>query len=643
MMKTAGDSGDEASGTLSAAPGSGASDAGPGANAERFGKGPDGMLVGLLGLFGASVILFFGLWQNEQLRPVLREFVQAWWPLLGLVMAAIVLAIAARVRGKRFTDAEKSLLVTILAIPFLVLLLYTVVLMPERPRRTTLIILFVLVATILPAAMHYLFVITRRPSLFDEYITNLMRLRLIPAAPRQVDAYLQKFEAAYGPINTADRDRALAELADRTTTAGAGDSTGEGWGLKEKGVGSLMTPSILLPLGLTTLLIGLGWLLVLPLWERQVTILSPHTTAVGFGFLGAYFYSTQALFRRFLRRDLRPAVYISVGQRIVLTIIATWVMTAVVQPDALAAVSRPVSSLVEAAASAIERRDQGSRRPATGSREGAPAAVGAPSAEAPVVEPAAADAPPTAPVADDAAAGPNEASGEPLPPAPVAVDTDEATLGAAPPQDGDQGAESASDRGSDGQPRASLVVLAFLLGMFPRFLWDFLLNGAGRLLGARKYLERMQSAMPLSSIDGLSFWHEGRLEEEDIENAPNLATCDLVELMLNTRFPMNRLVDWIDQAILVTSLGKNATSLEKLAAQGVRTASALLMGYEKATPEGEDRAAYEELLGAAGRSPVRTLVDTLGTNPNLALIRSWQRGGRAVDPGKPAGLPGAAG
>ena len=37
--------------------------------------------------------------------------------------------------------------------------------------------------------------------------------------------------------------------------------------------------------------------------------------------------------------------------------------------------------------------------------------------------------------------------------------------------------------------------------------------------------------------------HEARLDDEDIENTPNMATADLLELMINTRFPADRLVD----------------------------------------------------------------------------------------------------
>jgi hypothetical protein len=54
----------------------------------------------------------------------------------------------------------------------------------------------------------------------------------------------------------------------------------------------------------------------------------------------------------------------------------------------------------------------------------------------------------------------------------------------------------------------------------------------------------MMSQLPVSDLDGLTVWHEARLEEEeDIENIPNMANADLVELLLNTRLPSERIID----------------------------------------------------------------------------------------------------
>jgi hypothetical protein len=68
--------------------------------------------------------------------------------------------------------------------------------------------------------------------------------------------------------------------------------------------------------------------------------------------------------------------------------------------------------------------------------------------------------------------------------------------------------------------------------------------------------------LPLSMIQGINFWHEYRLEEEGIENVQNLATCDVLELAISTRYNLRTLLDWVDQAILVHRLGKQALKLQ---------------------------------------------------------------------------------
>ena len=52
----------------------------------------------------------------------------------------------------------------------------------------------------------------------------------------------------------------------------------------------------------------------------------------------------------------------------------------------------------------------------------------------------------------------------------------------------------------------------------------------------------------------MNIWYESRLLEEGIEDMQNLATANIVDVMLRTRIPVDRLVDWIDQAYLYLHL-----------------------------------------------------------------------------------------
>ncbi len=128
----------------------------------------------------------------------------------------------------------------------------------------------------------------------------------------------------------------------------------------------------------------------------------------------------------------------------------------------------------------------------------------------------------------------------------------------------------------------TVFILSFAVGAFPLIIWQLVANVLKRLPGAFLALPNLEGTKPLSRIDGLSVWHEARLDEEDIENIPNLATADIVELMLNTKIAPNRIIDWVDQAMLMMVL----PPAPKEAAQnwigtvlrnyGIRTASALV-------------------------------------------------------------------
>ena len=72
----------------------------------------------------------------------------------------------------------------------------------------------------------------------------------------------------------------------------------------------------------------------------------------------------------------------------------------------------------------------------------------------------------------------------------------------------------------------------------------------------RVFVPQLTPDYPLNQLDGLNVWYEARLEEEGIEDMQNLATANLVDVILHTRVPVGRLVDWIDQAQLYLHLDR---------------------------------------------------------------------------------------
>jgi len=170
-------------------------------------------------------------------------------------------------------------------------------------------------------------------------------------------------------------------------------------------------------------------------------------------------------------------------------------------------------------------------------------------------------------------------------------------------------------------------VIAFVIGVFPVVAWQVISGAASKVFDV--VLPSLQSQLPLNHLDGLTVWHEARLEEEDVENVQNMATADIVDLLVNTRIPVGRLIDWIDQAILLTQLGPENANAEpettrrhRLAKHGIRSASALLQASG-----GQDEAklaALDRVLADDGSAALSNVVRCVGTNDNLAQVLRWK-------------------
>jgi hypothetical protein len=100
-----------------------------------------------------------------------------------------------------------------------------------------------------------------------------------------------------------------------------------------------------------------------------------------------------------------------------------------------------------------------------------------------------------------------------------------------------------------------------------------------------------------------------------------MATACVVDLLLNTRIPPDRLIDWVDQAILYTAIGtaeEQLTRRAKLRACGIRTASALVDVYWRTSNPALLEMSTDE------RVPLEVTVAALSTNPNLKVIQRWR-------------------
>jgi hypothetical protein len=177
--------------------------------------------------------------------------------------------------------------------------------------------------------------------------------------------------------------------------------------------------------------------------------------------------------------------------------------------------------------------------------------------------------------------------------------------------------------------QSQLLTLSFVIGVFPMVTWQVIRGAASKVF--KLALPSLESRLPLVRLDGLTVWHETRLEEEDIENVQNMATADIVDLLVNTRIPATRIIDWVDQAILLNQLGPDASDnadetsgRRRLARHGVRTASALLKTAADKTGGAQEEAFSRVLVDVDGNPAIPSIVSAIQTNSNLARILRWR-------------------
>lgn len=132
-----------------------------------------------------------------------------------------------------------------------------------------------------------------------------------------------------------------------------------------------------------------------------------------------------------------------------------------------------------------------------------------------------------------------------------------------------------------------VLVLTFLIGIVPETVLTFFREVYRGQLVAR-LADSLDERLPLNDLEGVDVYDRSRLLDEGVTNIEALAHHDLVDLLLETRIPAGRLVDWVDQAILCLHLAKprqadqadtETSARARLRALGIRTATDLESGF----------------------------------------------------------------
>ncbi len=187
-----------------------------------------------------------------------------------------------------------------------------------------------------------------------------------------------------------------------------------------------------------------------------------------------------------------------------------------------------------------------------------------------------------------------------------------------------------------------VLVVAFLGGLVPETILVRLRESArhvglsGPARGQADGLEALVEQQPLTELEGIDVYDRARLEEEGVTNVEALAHHDLVELMLRTRIPVSRLVDWVDQAILYLYLGGRTREGRQarlvMRQNGIRTATDLVTAWRKHADtethcgRADDAHGLAELLGPTpeGRpSRVALIVDAISDEEWIDTLLNW--------------------
>jgi hypothetical protein len=177
--------------------------------------------------------------------------------------------------------------------------------------------------------------------------------------------------------------------------------------------------------------------------------------------------------------------------------------------------------------------------------------------------------------------------------------------------------------------------LVFLVGIVPETGVTLIREWLARRRGMGPLGGPLEERHPLTELEGIDLYDRARLMDEGVTNIEGLAHHDLIDLMLETRIPVPRLVDWVDQAILYLHLPPAGASESqgdraRLRTYGIRTATDLETAHAaaKARAGAEDGEGLLRVLDdpPAGRPPrLRVVLDALVDDEWLPNVRHWRQ------------------
>jgi hypothetical protein len=174
----------------------------------------------------------------------------------------------------------------------------------------------------------------------------------------------------------------------------------------------------------------------------------------------------------------------------------------------------------------------------------------------------------------------------------------------------------------DGGPSYSpwLLGLAFLAGLVPNTVLQFIAESTRGVfpLGRGASLGEPQ---PLTLLQGIDLYDRARLEQEGVTTLGGIVNGDVIDLMMQTRIPTGRLVDWIDQAVLLQLVGPAATE----GGDEAQPSSSGRASWQAALHEQGIRTASDLLVARPSQPELDRLVCLVEAEPVMRRVLSWKR------------------
>src|ERR1044071_627538 len=166
----------------------------------------------------------------------------------------------------------------------------------------------------------------------------------------------------------------------------------------------------------------------------------------------------------------------------------------------------------------------------------------------------------------------------------------------------------------------------FLVGLTYSMFYDSLIDKAYKLFAQEKPVTK---ELPLKMIEGVDDDTADILTELNIADVQHVATADPGVLAVRSLYPFGRVVDFIDQAILITYLAENIVTLRNY---GVRGATGFVSMLEPIIKKTSDQAsaqkALEEIAGKLSMSSeaLYTIGLSIYNDYRVTLLmRLWQQ------------------